>query len=213
MLKKIVFGLILFTVFFSKAQVCKHLNLSEKFQFDLQFTRTVSEEENDICKIELTIVNKATNKIVQRITLNPEFIFSSDFDNCDAIKSFSTNFNTDREVADNDSGDFIVVDLNFDGLEDFAIKSDSGGNGGPTYSFFIQNEEGKFTEENYLTKTMEFFPLEIDKVKKRLTIYVHANAYQLSKTIFKYNAKRTQWKVIHSSLVDYDNVPSETEFK
>lgn len=213
MIKRILFVLFLFTAFFANAQVCKHLNLSKKFQFDLQFTRTLNEEGNDTYKIDLRIVDKATNVIIQTITLHPEFIFSSDFDSCDAVKSFSTNVNTNKEVVDNDNGDFILVDLNFDGLEDFAIKSDSGGNGGPTYSFFIQNEEGKFTEEEYLTKTMEFFPLDIDKTKKRLTIYVHANAYQLSKTIFKYNSKTDKWKVVNSSLVNYDDGLIETKVR
>ncbi|MGC4041264.1 MAG: hypothetical protein QM710_10880 [Flavobacterium sp.] len=102
------------------------------------------------------------------------------------------------------------MDLNFDGLEDFALKSDSGGNGGPTYFFYIQNNEGKFVKDNYLTETMEFFPLEVNKRKMRLTIYVHASAYNLRKTIFAYQPKNKSWKIIRSSLVDYDDCPTQT---
>ena len=42
--------------------------------------------------------------------------------------------------------------------EDFAIKKDSGGNGGPLYEFYLQNVRQKFVKDDFLTNTLEFFP-------------------------------------------------------
>ena len=41
--------------------------------------------------------------------------------------------------------DFIVKDFNFDGLEDFAIVWDNGGNGGELYEYYFQHKSGMFS--------------------------------------------------------------------
>ena len=42
------------------------------------------------------------------------------------------------------------MDLNFDGKDDIAVKFDSGGNGRPFYSFYIQNMSKKFELNAFL---------------------------------------------------------------
>lgn len=212
MKNKVLIALVFLLVNFAEAQVCRHLSLSNTFEFNIEFKRIIKEEASDSCFINLEIIDKKSKR-AQKVTVFSESIFSSDYKDCAAVKSFSTGINTNIPVSDNGSGDFIVIDLNFDGLEDFAILSDSGGNGGPIYSFYIQNKKGKFTKDTYLTETMEFFPLQINRIKKRLTIYVHASAYDLRKTTFGYNVKTKKWKIVDNVLVGYDDCPTTIEIK
>ena len=48
---------------------------------------------------------------------------------------------------------------------------------------------------------MAFFPSKIVAKNKRLVIYVHANAYQLSENTFEYNEPLKKWNYKASKLV------------
>jgi len=123
------------------------------------------------------------------------------FDDCKNVKSYSTKVNSELPIGGgNDSGNFIVADFNFDGLEDFAIKRDPGGNGGPLYAYFLQAEDKKFYKSSYLSNLVEFFPIEINTIKKTITTLVHANAYQKNKRTFKYNPETKKWKLIFNGF-------------
>ena len=64
----------------------------------------------------------------------------------------------------------ITLDINFDGLEDFAIINYEGGNGGPQYAYYIQKQNKQFELDKNLTENMRYFPVEINKKEKTLTI-------------------------------------------
>ncbi len=123
------------------------------------------------------------------------------FIDCKTVRSYSTGINKTSKAIDNDFGDLIIADFNFDNREDFAVKNDSGGNGGPTYNFYIQDKNKNFTIDKFLTTQMEFFPSKFITKSKRLVTYVHANAYQLSENIFEYNEKLKKWKYKESRLI------------
>ena len=137
-MKQHLFTLIAFSIFnFSNAQNCIDFNLSKVFDFDILL---ISKDQNDLGKAEITIkiFNKLKRIKVQTIHLESEFILKSkSFKECENDKSYSANINL--ESNENDFGDLIVADLNFDGKEDIAIKREEGGNGGPLYNFYIQS--------------------------------------------------------------------------
>lgn len=191
--------LIFLISFLPNGQKCIHTNLSKSYDFSTKLMRV---NETSACKITLSIIDKKTSKEIQKIIINSEYIFEKDFKDCSKIRSYSTSVNNKEIDIDNDFGDLIVADFNFDGKEDIAIKKDSGGNGGPLYAFYTQNRNRKFILDSFLTNTLEFFPSIINKSKKTLTTLVHANVYQSCKMIYKYNSKEKKWKRISKSFVE-----------
>lgn len=189
--------LILFSSF-GNAQTCNYKKLSRTFDFIVGLQR----KQQD-ATVSVIVVAKSSNKTVQTIQFYSEFIFDTDFKDCNAVRSYSTGINKDITEIDNDFGTFIVADFNFDGKEDFAIKKDSGGNGGPLYRYYLQ-ENGQFKLDVFLSDTMGFFPSEINPDTKTLVTLVHANAYQLSKNSYQYNPKAKNWKKKKTTFLTYE---------
>lgn len=196
--------LILLTLlpFLSDAQSCDYHNLSDKYDFATILKRFPN-NEIDSCQITLQIFKKGKSKSIQTIRFGSGWIFDSDFKNCNAVRSYQTHINENKEAQDNDFGHLIVADFNFDGLDDFAIKKDSGGNGGPTYRFYIQNGKENFVLDKYLSDTVDFFPANISVKNKTLTTLVHANAMERSKMVYKFNSTTKKWKRISHTFVSY----------
>ena len=164
-------------------QTCLHKNLSKEFNFEVKVRKIKkSKEEIDSNAVKVIVYNKITNK-KQELNFGASYLFQKTFINCKYVRSYSTGINKNAEIVDNDFGDIIIADFNFDNREDFAIKNDSGGNGGPTYNFYIQDANKNFKLDKFLTTEMAFFPSKIVAKNKRLVTYVHANAYQLSENM------------------------------
>ena len=172
------------------------------YDFNAKFQRINVAEFQDSCIISIEIEDKTTTRKLQIITMTSNYLWDGCFTNCNSVRSFTTKKNLDSKIIDNDYGDIIVADFNFDGKEDIAIKNSSGGNGGPTYNYYIQNDRQHFDLSNFLTQKMQFFPFEIDNENCTLTIHVHANALQYRSTSYKYNLNSHKWKTISSKLVN-----------
>jgi len=174
----------------SYGQTCSHNDLSTKFDFRTTFRRLKSITTGyDSCIISINIVDKLTKKHTQTITLIPSAdgdIFS-DGDGCNSVRSYTTGKNVNAQSTDGDYGVFIIADFNFDSKEDIAVKNDVGGNSGPTYTYYIQNKNGQFLIDSYLTDNMEFFPTFFNKKKRTLTTVVFADVAHLGETTFKLN--------------------------
>lgn len=200
-----LFSTLFVLAFFSvSAQQSTYTHLSDKFSFKVNLIRFTENTNADSCRIVIDIVSKSNSKKTQSIDFISGRMFFSVLQNGEEYtRSYSTGFNKDMLVRDNDFGNFIVADFNFDTLEDFAIVTDTGGNGGPLYRFYTQDKSGHFVLDSFLTNDMKFFPLEIDIYHKTLTTLVHANAYQQSETIYKLDIVTGKWKEIKSKLVSY----------
>ena len=198
-----IFGFLVITLFSFKlfSQECLHSDLSKTYNFKTTVTKS-SSDLNDSITISLEINSKTDPKLKQLITFKTGYLFEDAFTSCTNTKSYFTGTNLNLEVADNDYGDLIIEDFNFDGLEDFAIKNNSGGNGGPTYAFYMQQNNKIFKRDEYLTNTMYFYPTEINKKKKTLTILVHASAISYSETTFIFNSKNKKWLKLKSKIVN-----------
>lgn len=185
------------------SQTCLHKNLSKEFNFEIKVRKIkIPNEMIDSNSVNVVVYNKISNS-KQEFNFGSNFLFEKTFINCKTVRSYSTGINRDAEILDNEFGDLVIADFNFDNRDDFAIKNDSGGNGGPTYNFYIQDKNNKFTLDKFLTREMEFFPTKIFQKSKKLITYVHASAYQLSKNTFEYNVKTKKWKLKDFRLVTY----------
>ena len=186
-----------------KSQTCIHTDLSKKFDIKTTIQRFKIKDFPDSCIISAFITSKSNSEI-QRIIITSNYLLGdSSFILCDNVRSYITNKNINVEVADNDFGDLIVADFNFDGYDDFAIKREEGGNGGPLYNFYIQIDNS-FHLDEFFSNTIIFFPTEFDKNKKTLITLVHANAYQQRETTYKLKKtknKKDKWVIKRRRLI------------
>ncbi|WDF78933.1 hypothetical protein PQ469_02800 [Mucilaginibacter sp. KACC 22773] len=203
MLKRILLGLALIMALgcYANGQAHTYSKLSHKFVFKIQ--ATWFKDTDDVARVsnvKLSILNKTTND-QQVISFLPGWFFEGVFKSDSASRSYVTGYNKSLEVIDYDFGDLVIADLNFDGKEDLAIKYDSGGNGGPIYNFYLQDNKGYFHKDNYLTDRVGSFPREIDIKHKTITTQVHANVRHEGRKTFKYYPKTKQWRLVKWIMV------------
>lgn len=204
MIKTFLLILMLVTSNSLLGQKCVHSDLSMKFDFTTVVKRTKSTDEyNDSCIVTVIVKNRSTQQVVQKMEVVSLDLFGGAYTNCNAVRSFTTGKNIDSIASDNDYGDFVVADFNFDLREDIAFKNDSGGNGGPFYSYYIQNKDGFFVPEKYLTETMAYFPWKLNAKNKTLKTLVHANAREMCETTYKLNTSTNKWSKIKRKFVPY----------
>jgi hypothetical protein len=203
MINKVIF-ILAFTCFsyILYGQECYHNDLSIFYDIKTKIKRV--ETNPDSCIITVAVIDKKTKDTIQIIRLTSNSLFADCFINCKSVRSYTTKKNLDSLVVDNDYGDLIIADFNFDGKEDIAIKNNSGGNGGPTYDFYTQNTHNHFDIDKFLTQKVGFFPCEINKKDYTLITHVHANAYQYCSTTYKHNKITNKWKEQRSILIDAD---------
>jgi len=187
--------------FSTRAQVLTYSDLSRKYIFKIGLIRKFDADSNYLnTKLKLRIFDRDT-KHTQIIPINGGLLFSSCYKTIKTSRSYSTGIRKDAEVLDYDFGDIVVADLNFDNKEDIAVKYDSGGNGGPDYIFYMQDANGQFHEDNYLTKYVGGFPRYIDFDKKTITTQLHATCCLEGKKTFQYNIKTKKWRLVKWKMV------------
>ena len=184
-------------------QTCLHTDISKQFNFKTSLTRFKTKNLFDSCVVKITVIQKGTSKPIQTIKIISDYFFEGVYTDCNAKRSYITSKNVNVETSDNDFGDIIVADFNFDDREDIALKKDSGGNGGPDYNYYLQDSTGKFILDKYLTNNMGYFPIYINKKKKTLTTLVHANVKEQCKSTYKLDTLTNKWKKISKTFVDY----------
>lgn len=106
-------------------------------------------------------------------------------------------------MTENDFGDLIITDLNFDGRDDLAIKREEGGNGGPIYFFYIQTADEKFIINDYLSKEMMFLPLDFDSSTRTLRTDVRINSSEYESTFYQYSEFEKSWEINSRNVYRY----------
>lgn len=198
-MNKIIYILILLGFSLSTfSQTCEHIELSNQFDIKSELKRI----KEDSCIVIITIKEKESNKTKETIKFSSSYFFDKVFKDCKSVRSYQTHFNDTINVVDNDFGDLIVADFNFDGLDDIAVIKDSGGNGGPIYNFYAQGTNGRFCLDNFLSDQMKFFPMKINSQDKTLVTYVHAGVHKLSEMIYSYNSQTNSWMRISYKIID-----------
>ncbi|WP_147322702.1 XAC2610-related protein [Emticicia sp. C21] len=187
-------------------QQCSYTDLSKEFDVKI-FLRRFERKDDiyDSCTINLTISDKLTHQKMDTLYINPSFYAPDVFKKCNHVLSYSTKVSFEGVGDDNDYGDIIIADLNFDNKDDIAVINNSGGNGGVFYNYYIQ-ENKKFVLNRYLTDSMNYFPTKINKSKRTLTTYVHASAVSLGEHIYYLTADKG-WIEKSHKFVPYPKEP------
>ena len=199
---KTVLSLILcFGWFYAIGQDCAYDQLSH--QFSIAVNPTFDPEMPDrLTHFTLAITHKTRNAFIQVITQKQMLITNGEYKNCKHVRSYQTGYKTKKEVLDNNFGDIVVADFNFDGMDDFAFINNSGGNAGPLYQFYIQQDNGYFNKSEFLTDSMQFFPTVIDPEQQQLITRCHASAFQLNEQVYRYDPKLKQWVLFSQRRLD-----------
>lgn len=181
---------------------CDYSNLSNQFDLSLDFKYYEALEYlNDSNYLSITIRKRSSKLVVDSIVYRKMPIYHNLYKDCNDVSSYSTNFNTNDQGVDNFYGDIVIADFNFDKKDDIAFIYDSGGNSGPHYAFFLQQDNFKFQLDSFLTDSMTFFPQIIDRKKRQLITYAHAGANHASKVVYQLNKSTNQWKQISKELL------------
>jgi len=174
-------------------QKCEHSNLSDQFNISIQLKENSKKNpafDSLYLKLIITLKDGTHTQTIRR---NMAWLWDKEYFDCQNVRSYSKSINDENRVVDNDFGDFIVADLNFDQKDDFAFIHDSGGNGGPEYYFYIQKKDGTFERNIFLCEEMVRFPHEINYKKKELTTLTRAGASAVGKAIFSLNPLTNRW--------------------
>ena len=159
--------ILLFICLTTFSQICNHTNLSGQFDIKVsavKINNTVT--GSDSCLATIILLEKKSKKIIQKIKVGSTHFSENVFKDCSFVQSYQTKMNHAFDVVDNNYGDLIVADFNFDGKDDFAVIKDSGGNGGPLYDFYIQGKEKRFFRDEFLSDTMGCSRLILAKNQK-----------------------------------------------
>jgi len=175
-----------------------NLTLSKNFSF--KFLVSNIENKNKTQKIKIVLTNEKTNEI-QKIDFIPESLLG-DFNESPSNYSY---FSNEKQIIETSEGiedyhKLIILDVNFDGLEDFAIINYEGGNGGPQYAYYIQKSNKQFALDLNLTNNVRYFPIEINKKEKSLTIGYPSGCCKI-RTYKIQIQSNGEWKEIFSKLL------------
>ena len=75
-------------------------------------------------------------------------------------------------------------------------------NGGPFYSYYIQQDDNTFKEDKFLSDSMTFFPNKFNLKNKTLTTYVHGGACLMVEHIYKLDKTTNTWTEISHIEID-----------
>jgi hypothetical protein len=139
-------------------------------------------------------------KILPKVQFTPWYFHEHDLE-LRLSRSTITGKNEQYNDIDNYCGEIVVTDLNFDGFEDFATPVGSGADNGPHYAFYIQDTNGKFNHNLYLTKNLIWFPETINNSLMTFTTTVLCTAGTRLET-FKYDIASKKWKKMNAHFID-----------
>lgn len=163
---------------------CEFNSISQNYTFSISSGKTDQEE------FIIDIENKK-NQFHQLIKYRFNYLLDNNI-SCTSISYFKKDIQIIEGVED--FHDFIIADFNFDQLEDFAILFDSGGNGGPLFSYFIQNKNGQFLKQEKFPLQESCFPKEINEKDKVLKTVLVRGCCKLISTSYQLNSG--EWKII-----------------
>lgn len=173
---------------------CDHNDLSAQFDVNVDFVRlTDSIEQRDSSIVKLLLTDKTSHAPLDSLTVTSLFYYGDIFSHCDNTRSYTTHYNTGREVVDNYYGDIIVADLNFDQLDDIAVINDAGLTSGSLYTYFLQTPDKKFVCDRYLTDSIAYFPDVIDPVQRQLVTRTPAGVCCLDVHTYRLAPAGRQW--------------------
>lgn len=176
----------------AQTKVCTFANLSRTYKYTLQVDRHGDNEG----KATVTITRPGARS-GSTVSFPLHDWFGLEY-KCTA-RSYTTHVNEKNKALDGDYGDLVVVDLNFDGREDIAIRSEYTNGQGSLYRIYLQGANGRFSEVKdmggmYRKDEGTTFPYEIDAKHKILAFWHRAGATQAVNYYISYIAASKTWK-------------------
>jgi hypothetical protein len=182
-------------------KICELTDLSRAYDFKVDFTRKHRGDDTSAAwLIRIIVMDKKSGQVADSIVTTAYYL-PDQWEDCEHVRSYTTGKNAKAQAQDNNYGQLVVADFNFDSREDFAIIHDFGGNGGPFYQFYLQDERHKFVYNAYLTDSVVYFP-DQDAKTKRLVTYVHAGACCMGRHTYKMLPGGIEWKEISHEILD-----------
>ena len=176
---------------------CKYINLSNKYIYEIISLKKREDDRTFFTDVYVNIINKINSKVIQTIHRSGDevrYLFEDTFNNASSSRSYITGYNKSKMIADGDFGDIIILDFNFDGKEDLAIKKDIGRE--CFYDFYIQKSEKEYILDNFLSiENLGRFP-RIDYGKKKMTYAGIIGAGGWWEAEYIYNQKTKKWSLI-----------------
>lgn len=175
-------------------------NVSYKFNYKIIDTVYHSNDEYFFGKTKRIIeISNKKDSIIQVISVDkidqPNYYICFD-KNEPKYRSQITGKNFKKRVLDDYFGELIIADLNFDGLEDFATPVDHGCSNGSHQAFYIQDTNGRFILNQFLTDSVILFPQEINIKKKTFTTITNAGAYGVCFITYLFDKTLQKWIMI-----------------
>jgi len=199
--------IILLTISFSflltplLGQTCIHDDLSQTLRITARAERKPGDSLIAFnCPIRVTISDKASKNKIQVISFTATALYPRSFTKCSWVRSYTTGKNRNADIGDNDFGDIVVADFNFDSLEDIAIKSDDE-NSGTYYRFYIQGKDKLFKLDSFLTDSMSIIPTYFNRTKRILTTYERAGALFYGEHRYRLDIRKTKWSMIRHRFI------------
>lgn len=180
---------------------CSHAGLSNKYDFKRKIVRKELPNRLDSYLITITVSSKSTKQVIQTVEVKSNYLIGS-YSACKNVRSYETGLNQNEEVIDNDYGDLVIADFNFDQKFDFAVKREEGTYTGPIYNYYIQQESGSFKIDTYLSETVLWFPSDFDAENKILKTSV-PSAVGVHVATYKFNPLNGVWKLTNKTLVKW----------
>jgi len=175
----------------TKTRLYKDLSYTNNYK--LTYTTHYKNTWPEHCYRSIEVFNKR-GKRTDSIGLEI-MAFMSYGEDINDTRSYITNKNNSKQMVNNNAGDFVVADLNFDGREDFSVVNNTGADVGPYSVFYVQNAEGKFKRDVFLSDSVQFFPNEIYPKNRILVTYIHAGVCGVGQHKYKLN-KANHWHQI-----------------
>lgn len=174
-------------------------NLSFLYNYKIIDTVYKSNDEYFCGKTKRIIeISNKEDSIIQIIYVDkmdqPNYLYFS-CKNEPKYRSQITGKNFKKRVVDDYFGELVIADLNFDGLEDFATPIDYGCDNGSHQAFYIQDENGSFTLNIYLTDSVIWFPQEINVKKKTFKTITNAGSFGVCYKTFLFDTTSQKWKL------------------
>ena len=128
---------------------CNYKELSYTFDYKVKVKKmlnTIDYYDSSIVKIY--IIDKNTNNFVDSVSFTSLFLTYNSFQDCNNVRSYISGKNETQIISDNNYGQLVIVDLNFDSKEDIAIIHDSGEVQDPTIVTSFRIKKILFTLTN-----------------------------------------------------------------
>jgi len=180
-------------------RTCIQNDLSKALTILTTAKRVHQDQSFDSVRLTIRIIDKSSKRLLQEISLIAPDLYAEDYTQCRLVRSYSTGKDARKKVVDNDYGDIIVADLNFDSREDLAVKTENN-NGGTDYTFYTQTKDKKFVLDRYLTDSVYSFPWKINSNKRTLTTMVRAGVGD-ALTTYHLDSRTNRWARVKRRVI------------